>query len=148
MHRNLNSCRNKYAKIPMKAKIQFLKKVITEQMSIKEVNLVLCRQPQCSASTTLQPRHSSASTSSTCSPMNSPKTMLNPLQMNQWIRAHGNDANTWPLEKITLKLSPLRWNTHHSNLKESRPKRVKLEERGSNVSLKLFLRRPSQKFRS
>lgn len=54
--------RSKYAKIPVKTKLKFLRKVLLEGFSIRDVIPPPSRLPPSSTSTTPPPRHSSANT--------------------------------------------------------------------------------------
>lgn len=54
--------RSKYAKIPAKTKLMFLRKVIQEGFSIRDVPIIQTRRPLSSTSTTPQPRPSFDST--------------------------------------------------------------------------------------
>lgn len=54
--------RNSYAKISLKAKLILFQRVLREEASTREVSIVLTIPPELSASSTLLPRHSSATT--------------------------------------------------------------------------------------
>ena len=58
MHRKRRhvGLRLKYAKIPVKTKLKFLRKVLLEGLSIRNVNTAQIRPPPSSTSTTPQPK--------------------------------------------------------------------------------------------
>ncbi len=64
MHRKRRQVgvRSKYAKTPLKTKLKFLRKVLLEGFSIRDVNNPLCSPPPSSTSTIPRPRPSSVST--------------------------------------------------------------------------------------
>jgi hypothetical protein len=59
MHRKRRhvGLRSKYAKIPVKTKLKFLRKVLLEGFSIRDVDPIQIRPPPSSTSITPQPKH-------------------------------------------------------------------------------------------